>query len=1048
MKKSLSLLLTLGTLGQAAFAASVTWDNNSTNTWTPGVATSGGGTYSNGDTMIFDGTTGTIQTGTVAPAGIQTTSNAEVRLEGGTLTNSSGLTLSGEAGTSPSLSIASNISGTGNITVSSGHVAFSGQRQETAGTITISSGATLDARGGRLFHGTTYSGNGSVHINGGTLIVDSLQYGTGNLGTLKDNTGSLVMNGNNSTVSIQDSGSATIGLELNGWGNNYYIKLADGKNFTWKSSDHGALSTTHDGSGNGLHFVVGTGSTFTMEKALAGGINIQKEGEGEMVLNATTAFTGGRVFYVNGGTLSLGVDEALGAQAGLGDISVSGSATLDLKGHISYNKIILAAGGTILNGQNNRGTVSLAITDADQNKTTLTSEQLANIGGTLSSTGILELLLEEDLACTQSADMPSWYTGGGRLSGNGGVEISGTSAENVSLSGYTSAQGAVSSSDGSIAITGVQDVIFRDNHATTGTTDAYEDFFRAGALAAGDSVSVEASGNITFAGNSVTVNHEGGGAIYASNDVVLTAGETMTFSGNTAGISESGEESISGGAIRSLMGNIDLTANQITISDNRSGGEGGALSAGLMGKLHAEGTLEATGNEATENGGLIYATDAVEITAGGDILIDGNSSGGYGGAIYTAGMGILDGQPEGVVVAVSSSQGSVQFSNNHAALAGGAIQTDYGVSLSGTSGTVILEGNSSDDNGGAVEAGSIILTGNGDTRITGNTAGNTGGAFSLLDGGTLTLEASRGNIDFTGNSDSTGANDITFQGAATANLTAGENQSIQMEGGMNSALDDVVSVLINANGGSGTVVLGGTSDLVADTSISGGTLRLKDGAVYGRETAANTFRASSASVTTNGQATIHTAQAELADTVAEGVTLTVSEQISLTNAELKGAHLIGTGESSTLTMEAARFTLSNASTLTETTTEVIAEGFSVVQGTVELQATEEFLQAVIAQGGALDIALFNADAQVGDAGLTVSISDSLSELLQNRYAVEEFGFIDANGELVNSLTLTSGQILSTLQSVEFKVTGLIPEPTTVTLSLLALAGLCLRRRRS
>ena len=79
-----------------------------------------------------------------------------------------------------------------------------------------------------------------------------------------------------------------------------------------------------------------------------------------------------------------------------------------------------------------------------------------------------------------------------------------------------------------------------------------------------------------------------------------------------------------------------------------------------------------------------------------------------------------------------------------------------------------------------------------------------------------------------------------------------------------------------------------------------------------------------------------------------------------------------------------------------------------------------------------------------DGSFTFTLDDATATLLAD-YKLQEYGFyIDGELQDMSSVTLTEGA------NVVFAVnqmSGLIPEPTTTTLSLLALSALCLRRRR-
>lgn len=1068
MKKTLFLCMFMATMGDLSVAADVVWDNSSTSGWDDGVSVSGGQTYSDGDTMIFQNTQGSIAVGDVAPGGIQATGNTAVNLSGGTIANSNELTISGEAGTR--ISISSNWNGNGNLAISGSgsRVELTGTRNSDSGTITIGDGATLAVTGGgSLFN--AWNSSPVVNVNG-TLVVDSLAYDSGNLGQLRDNSNALIMFGG-SRLLIQQSGAATRGITINGWGSVVTIAVADNVNFTWNKSPYGStpeiapIATQYGESGSRLVFEVGNNSTFTCNKVLPAGCGYSKTGAGALILNEVSSLGSSdysRTFNLEGGTLRYGVDAALGAASYVGDIKVSDGATLDLDGHISYNDIrLLAAGATLINAQNNRSAVYFA-TNKD-GYTELNSDQMSNIGGTLSTEGILRLTLDSDLTSAETAaeDLPDWYASSGRLSGTGGVEISGTGEEAVTFTGYTQSTGTVSSEGGSVIITDVGSVTFADNAATR---ENGEEFARAGAIAAGDSITIETTGDISFTRNSSSHNSTGAGALYASNDVSLSSSEgRIILTDNRAGTLD--DDWISGGAINAEIGSITLEAQSIEISRNLATQEGGALYSGSAITLNAVEGLVATGNNAAASGGFAYATGSLLIQSEGDVSITGNSVGEYGGAICSAAFASVSDEMEDISVAIQS-QGNVTISGNRAGYSGGAIQVDGGIALVDIKGQLLIQDNTAGYDGGAMDAYKVVLSGNGETIISDNRAGEAeeegygyGGAISIQDGGELVLEATQANITFRDNEAATGKNDLFFQGDATAALTATEGREIRVEGGMNSSEGwGTVEVSINANGETGTVTVGGTSDIVATTTVSGGSFVLMNEAVYGR--ADDTGNGSSFTVTDEAyagakdgeHATINADTAEISNATVGNATLSIAEQVAISNSILKDVNITGSRqETSTITMEAATFTFGSGTDLTSLSVNPVIEGFSLVSGSMEVNATAEFLQAVAANGGSLAIKFFDGATEVGEGGFAISLSSELKDLLTNVYKATSYGFIDEGGNLVESLTLPVGTSFAdweqSAHAVVFTMEKLLPEPSTATLSLLALTALCLRRRR-
>ena len=131
-----------------------------------------------------------------------------------------------------------------------------------------------------------------------------------------------------------------------------------------------------------------------------------------------------------------------------------------------------------------------------------------------------------------------------------------------------------------------------------------------------------------------------------------------------------------------------------------------------------------------------------------------------------------------------------------------------------------------------------------------------------------------------------------------------------------------------------------------------------------------------------------------------------------------------------------------------TSTVGLLEGFASMQGELAISLSLDFLSGALAaaEGAAVDIALtlcLDSTEITGD-GFTFTLDEATLAMLEGSELVE-FGFyIDGELQEGSSVTLTEGA------NVTFGVTqmtALIPEPTTTTLSLLALSALCLRRRR-
>lgn len=112
-----------------------------------------------------------------------------------------------------------------------------------------------------------------------------------------------------------------------------------------------------------------------------------------------------------------------------------------------------------------------------------------------------------------------------------------------------------------------------------------------------------------------------------------------------------------------------------TISNNKAFGVGGAIYAHnsdsteiVLGRTSGSGyLLNLLNNEATSNGGAIYAMEAVNFRINGHVLFDNNYSNSSGGAIYSYSRLVIE----------PTSSISVAFSNNECKSKGGAIYLGY-----------------------------------------------------------------------------------------------------------------------------------------------------------------------------------------------------------------------------------------------------------------------------------------------------------------------------------------------------------------------------------
>lgn len=643
------------------------------------------------------------------------------------------------------------IGGSGNLTVNSGTVVFDGvSRPGSNGNITIAAGATLEIKSGCKLLTDNYNTATVVNVSG-TLKLASLAYG-GNFGSLRDNTGSLVLN-NGARIEITETGNATIGALLNGWGSTYTIAVLDGKKFTWSESGTGNVKVQNgSGAGCAFSFEVGENAVFTMQKDICVkngenslgpvGLAISKNGTGEMILDSTVILNAGRAIWVNNGTLKLGANADI-RSAGDG-VSVGADGTFDLNGADFEHDIYMTIGGQLKNGQKHRGDVIFsAAVGGDDVDNSIAYDEYANVGRTLFFADVKNdegetIVNEYIINLNQDADIRA--LGGlkpeyGRISSEScTICINGAEEEvALSVSDCDSVLGAINT-EGDVYISNVTDVTLSGNHAVEWSEDEFQ---RAGAINAFGFVSVEASGDINITGNSAAVNSDVAGAIYGCG--ISLSGASVTIDGNESGAGNAENPLNSAGALMSM--------DTITISAT-------------------DGDIVVSGNSTEVSGGALYAWGALEISATGDIDISNNIAlTGEGGAIY--------------------SEEAVTF-------------------MPVEGGNVSISGNEAGTNGGAIYAYTVVMNG-GSYSVSDNTAGSEGGAIYAEE--LLELTADAGNISFSGNTDAEGANDIAMGGSdSEAYLSAYNGNTLTLNGGLRNA--GALSIETDADS---AIVLGGVN---------------------------------------------------------------------------------------------------------------------------------------------------------------------------------------------------------------------------------------------
>lgn len=234
--------------------------------------------------------------------------------------------------------LTSCISGNGSLTVNNGTVVFDGvSRTGTSGNITIKAGTTLELKNGaKMYSDKLYNDSSEVNVHG-TLKVESLEYGKGNLGCLRDNLGALKLyDGARVEISGADT-TATIGMTMYGEKAQYTIALADNSRFVWKDNAYD-LVTADGAADNTLVLETGANATFTLEKSVSGALSLHKTGAGRLEIRGGINLDSNSEVQVRGGTMHI-AEKAGITSLGKG-LTVTDNATLEVCGrNVSVNSL-------------------------------------------------------------------------------------------------------------------------------------------------------------------------------------------------------------------------------------------------------------------------------------------------------------------------------------------------------------------------------------------------------------------------------------------------------------------------------------------------------------------------------------------------------------------------------------------------------------------------------------------------------------------------------------------------------------------------------------
>ena len=765
-------------------------DGTTNGSITGAVANSGALSFNRSDSITFGGVIS--GSGSLTQAGSGTLRLSAINTYTGITNISAGTLQLGNNDTTGGIAPASNISiGTG------GTLTFDWSNNQTVanlisgtGNLTQSGASVLTLTGANTFSGTTtILAGGTIQLgNGGT---------TGTLtGPITDN-GSLILNRSDSglILSAVISGAGTLVQQGTGTST---LTAAD--TYSGGTTVNAGILQIGNGGTTGMiatGATVASGATLAFDRTdsivfanvVSGAGGLTQLGTGTLRLSAINTYTG--TTTIGAGTLQLGNNDTTGGIAAASNISIGTNGTFNFDW--SNNQTV----ANLISGTGNlkqSGASVLTLTGAN----TFSGTTTIIAGGTI-----------------QLGNGGTTGTLAGPIIDNGELMLNRSDAGQV-LAGVISGSGTlVQSGTGTSILTAA-------NAYSGGTT------ISAGTLQLGNAgISGSIVGNITDNGilqfNRTDAGLNVVGNISGIGSVVQNGTGTVTLSGTNiySGVTTVSAGTLQAGSTTALSVLSAFTVNATLNLNGFSAAIGSLAGSGIVTNNGASAATLTVGGENTStifSGVLQNGTGALVLAKSGTGTFTLTGTNIYAGGT-TIGGGTLqlgNATASGSIVGNITDNGVLQFN-----------RTDAGLTVSGN----------------IIGIGSVVQVGSGSSSVSGtNTySGVTTVTAGTLQAGSTTAFSAGSNftvnstLDLNGFSNTVGSlaggGIVTNTGAAAATLTAGSDNAPTTT--FSGTLIDGAGTMGLTKGGTGILILTGTSTYTGGTTISGGTLQLGNATATG-----------------------------------------------------------------------------------------------------------------------------------------------------------------------------------------------------------------------